>query len=129
VLAETEDYDGDVLAPSGSLKASVTEMAKYVITQMNGGVAPNGNRVVSADNLSETWMPYLEGYGMGWEVQRYEGLEVIMHEGAYDNFISVIGFIPAYETGFVILVNSEDAGASLIEQAAEELVAIIVKAE
>lgn len=129
VLAEIEDDDGDALAPAGSLKASVTEMAWYVITQMNEGVAPNGTRVVSADNLTETWEPYLEGYGMGWETKNYAGTEIIAHEGAYDHFVSVIAFVPEYEVGLIILVNSEEAGEALIEQAAEQLVAFVVTAE
>ncbi|MDX8400065.1 MAG: serine hydrolase domain-containing protein, partial [Gallionellaceae bacterium] len=38
VLSETYDFDGDALAPSGSLKANVMEMALYISTQLNGGV-------------------------------------------------------------------------------------------
>ena len=37
----TYDVENDALAPSGSLKASAREMARYVITQMQGGVAPD----------------------------------------------------------------------------------------
>ena len=129
VLAEIEDYDGDALAPAGSLKASVTEMAWYVMTQMNEGVAPNGTRVVSEANLAETWEPYLEDYGMGWETKSYAGTEIIAHEGAYDHFVSVIAFVPEYEVGLVILVNSEKAGGALIERAPEQLVAFVVEAK
>lgn len=114
VLTETYDVEGDALAPSGSLKASAAEMARYILTQLNEGVAPNGNRVVSAENLAETWQPLLEGYALGWEVTAHSGIQVISHEGAYDDFVSVIGFMPDEEVGFVILVNSETAGEPLI---------------
>jgi CubicO group peptidase (beta-lactamase class C family) len=115
-LAESEDFDGDPLAPSGSLKANVVEMALYISTQLGRGVAPNGTQVVSEENLSATWQPYLEDYGMGWEVSEYNAIEIIMHTGSYDNFESVIGFMPALDTGFVVLTNAE-TGEALTSQA------------
>jgi hypothetical protein len=80
-------------------------------------LAPNGNRVVSAANLTETWQPYLENYGMGWETSRLNGITIISHEGSFDNYLSVIGFLPDHELGFVILTNSEEAAGEFIEQA------------
>ena len=47
VEAKSYDVDSDALAPSGSLKANINEMALYISTVLNGGIAPNGNRVVS----------------------------------------------------------------------------------
>lgn len=43
-----------------------------------------------------------------------DGVEVISHEGTFDNFLSVIGFAPELNVGFVILTNCEDAGKGLI---------------
>ena len=116
VEAEREDYDGDPLAPSGALKANVIEMAAYIRTQLNRGQAPNGVRVVSAENLLETWQPGLEDYALGWEISEYAGVEVLSHEGAFDHYLSVIGFVPELNIGFVILTNSEEAGEGLIEE-------------
>ena len=111
VLTETYDVEGDILDPSGSLKASATEMGLYIQTQLNRGLAPNGMRVVSEQNLIETWKPYLEDYAMGWESKTHQGITIIVHEGAYDDFMSVIGFMPDENLGFVILINSEETGA------------------
>ncbi len=116
VEAEREDFDGDPLAPSGALKANVDDMAAYMLTQLRGGIAPNGTRVVSEENLAETWKPALENYGMGWESSEYEGITLISHEGSFDNFLSVIGFSPDLEMAFVVLTNAEDAGGRLIEE-------------
>jgi CubicO group peptidase (beta-lactamase class C family) len=114
VVAEREDFDGDPLAPSGVLKANVMDMAAYIGTQLNRGQAPNGVRVVSEKNLMETWKPGLENYAMGWDVSEYDGAKVISHEGAFDNYLSVVGFVPDLNVGFVILTNSEEAGERLI---------------
>jgi CubicO group peptidase (beta-lactamase class C family) len=115
-LSETYDVEGDALAPSGSLKANVVDMGNYISTQLNHGVAPNGNSVVSAENLAETWVPYLENYAMGWENIWYREMEIISHTGAYDDFASVIGFFPKFDLGFVVLLNSEEAGYDLVEE-------------
>lgn len=116
VEAEREDFDGDPLAPSGTLKANVIEMAAYISTQLQRGQAPNGERVVSEENLIETWKPDLENYAMGWEVSEYEEFLVISHEGSFDNYLSIIGFVPDLDIGFVILTNSEEAGGRLIDE-------------
>lgn len=125
ILTPSYDEDGDALAPSGSLKASVAEMALYLRTQMAQGVAPNGSRVVSAANLTETWRPYLEEYAMGWERTTYQGITLISHDGAYDDFVSVIGFLPDQDIGFVLLINSEEAGSDLVDDAPYALVEIL----
>jgi len=125
--AEPEDWDGDPLAPSGSLKASAREMALYISTQLQQGEAPNGNRVVSANALAETWQPRLENYGMGWETSRPNGVTLISHEGSFDNYLSVIGLLPAYDLGFVILTNSEEAAGEFIEQAPLFLVELVAE--
>lgn len=113
VVAESYDFTGDPLAPSGSIKASVVDMARYMMTQVNRGVAPDGTRVVSAANLTETWQPYIDtgensDYAMGWEVGRGEEAGVIWHEGAYDSFTSILVFIPAAQSGLVVLTNLDD---------------------
>lgn len=114
IAAEPEDFDGDPLAPAGVLKANVLDMAAYLSTQINRGIAPNGNRIVSAKNLTETWQPELENYGMGWVTKEYEGVLLLSHEGLFDNYLSVIGFIPELNIGFVVLTNSADAGQNLV---------------
>lgn len=126
VVAESEDYDEDPLAPSGALKASVADMARYLSTQINRGQAPNGTQVVSEANLMETWKPVLEDYGMGWEVSQYEDVTLISHEGAFDNYLSIIGLLPDQEIGFVILTNSEEAGGRLIDEGPQALIELLL---
>ena len=129
VEADPDDFDGDPLAPSGTVKANVHEMALYISTQLDRGQAPNGNQVVSEENLTETWKPDLENYGMGWEVISYEGVDIITHEGSYDNYLSIIGFIPELDIGFVILTNSEEASGRMIQDSPYFLVDLLLDDE
>ncbi|MEM8640414.1 MAG: serine hydrolase domain-containing protein [Cyanobacteria bacterium P01_G01_bin.54] len=111
VVAEREDLDQDLLAPAGGLKASITDMAAYMITQVQGGIAPNGQRVVSRENLTATWQPRWGNYAMGWEQFNHRGVQLLSHTGSFDNFFTVIGMLPEYELGFVVLTNSDEAAA------------------
>ncbi|MEM8859647.1 MAG: serine hydrolase domain-containing protein [Chloroflexota bacterium] len=121
VEAEREDIDGDTLTPSGVIKASAAEMALYIQTQLNEGMAPNGTRIVSAENMRAMLEPQIEdddeAYALGWGVAEYEGVILNFHEGSYDNYESVIGFVPELGIGFVVLTNSIDAAVDLIAEA------------
>lgn len=50
-----------------------------------------------------------------------------MHNGSFDDFASVIGFLPEFNIGFVVLLNSEDAGEYIIEDAPYELVELLLE--
>lgn len=117
VEAEPMDFDGDPLAPSGVIKASISEMALYVQMQLGRGVAANGERLFSAETVTELWQPYLEDYGLGWEIVEIDGSTLIQHEGAFDNYLSIVSFIPDQDIGFVILTNTEDSAENLINRA------------
>ena len=118
----------DGVAPAGSALASATDMARYLITQMHGGIAPDGARIVSAANLAETHRPGIvvpadvpnalpsvvlpDTTAMhdcpGWFEQTFkDGRQMLWHGGGIDGFASLMGFFPAEELGFVMLTNQE----------------------
>jgi CubicO group peptidase (beta-lactamase class C family) len=121
---ESEDTDSDALAPSGSLKASAREMGQYMQMLVNGGLAPDGTRIVSPESLAQMWTPLLEEYGLGWEIVDADGLRLVSHTGAFDGFVSVIGLLPEEGVGFVLLVNAEESGGDLTDEAAQEFARI-----
>ncbi|MDJ0757044.1 MAG: serine hydrolase domain-containing protein [Ardenticatenaceae bacterium] len=116
IAVDSYDFTGDPLAPSGSIKANVLDMAYYMNTQVSRGVAPNGTRIVTEQNLMETWQPQIEddesggSYGLGWGVDFQNGVEIISHEGSYDNFSSMLIFVPEANAGMVLLANLDDPG-------------------
>ncbi|KPA19629.1 beta-lactamase [Candidatus Magnetomorum sp. HK-1] len=124
--AETEDIDEDPLAPSGSLKASASEMALYLTTLINQGMAPNGNSVISTENVTETWKTYLEDYGMGFEKQHYNNIEIIGHEGSFDNYLSVFGFSTELNMGYFIITNCENTSNDLITEGPKYIVDLYI---
>jgi hypothetical protein len=97
-------------------------MARYLQTELAQGVAPDGTRVVSTEDLIETWSPQVAippfpgvsetvsasqtGYGLGWMSGEYRGLRVINHAGGTNGYSAEIGFLPEADLGIVVLTNS-----------------------
>jgi CubicO group peptidase (beta-lactamase class C family) len=112
--------------PAGALWSSARDMARYLQTDLARGVAPDGERVVSAENLERTWRqrvaiptppeapPVLadaaQGYGLGWALGEYKGLRLISHNGGTFGFASTVAFLPEADLGVVVLTNSLQNG-------------------
>jgi CubicO group peptidase (beta-lactamase class C family) len=108
----SEEQFAESVAPAGAIWSSADEMARYVITELNGGVAPDGTRVVSQANLAETWKPQIAvdaetSYGLGWLIGEYKGLKLIGHGGNTFGFSSDLAFLPDAGIGVVVLANAQ----------------------
>lgn len=100
------------IAPAGLAWSNVTDMAKYLQTQLALGIAPDGTRVISEENLLETWEPQVAvdattGYGLGWFVGEYKGLREVSHGGNTFGFTSDLAFLPDEGIGIVVLANGQ----------------------
>jgi CubicO group peptidase (beta-lactamase class C family) len=98
------------VAPAGVHWSTLDDMAKYMITQLQEGVAPSGQRVISAENLKETWAPQIAisndaSYGLGWIISDYRGQQVISHGGNTMGFTSGFTFLPSRDLGIIVLTN------------------------
>jgi CubicO group peptidase (beta-lactamase class C family) len=86
-------------------------MARYMVTQLADGVAPDGERVVSAENLNVTREPQIAinantSYGLGWMITSYHGQPVITHAGNTLGFTSEFTFLPEADLGVIVLTNA-----------------------
>ena len=115
------------VAPAGSGLSSGTDMARFLIAQLNGGATPEGRRVVSEANLAEMHRPGVDAgalappelgpdtvslrYAMGWLVEEFtDGRRLIWHSGGIDGFSALMGFFPEEKLGFAFLTNSGRGG-------------------
>jgi CubicO group peptidase (beta-lactamase class C family) len=117
------------VAPTGALWSSAREMTRYIQTELGRGVAPDGVRVVSAENLERTWQPGVpmdvgpgtpalfaatsSHYGLGWVVGTYGGQRLVSHTGGTYGFNSLVTFLPDADLGLVVLTNRDGAGGML----------------
>lgn len=127
-LAEREKLG--VLGPAGSLWMSVEDMAQFLITQMSGGLTADGERVVSAEALAETWQPNVPVagnppreilglllsyqnayYDMGWMTTTYRDITIRHHGGGIEGNRSNIAIFPELNVGFVQYSNGSGSAA------------------
>jgi CubicO group peptidase (beta-lactamase class C family) len=118
-------YDDDKqIRASGSIKAGVRDLSKWMRLQLNDGVF-EGKRIVSKSALAETHAPQVVvppdaelakqteatqvSYGLGWRVTDYRGKALWEHGGAVDGFRAHILLAPKDKVGVVVLTNLEDA--------------------
>lgn len=98
------------VAPAGSHWSTLDDMTQYMLTQLSTGVAPDGERVISEENLLETRVPQVQisddaTYGLGWMIGDYKGQPVVEHGGNTMGFTSDFSFLPESDLGIVILTN------------------------
>ncbi|HHW86276.1 MAG TPA: beta-lactamase family protein [Chloroflexi bacterium] len=106
--------------PAGVHWSTLDDMAKYMITELQEGVAPDGQRVISAENLKETWKPQIAisndvSYGLGWIISDYKGQPIISHDGNTMGFTSGFTFLPGRGLGVIVLTNGR--GTNLFNNA------------
>lgn len=104
----------------GGMYADIESMLDWLRLHINKGRL-NGqelfpaaivSRVLNAQNsIGEMYLP--DGthpktdYALGWESRNYHGVQVYSHGGAYAGFLSMMGFVPEIQLGFVVLTNSD----------------------
>lgn len=115
--------------PAGGAWSSAHDMARYVMLELNKGIAPSGKRLVSAENLlarrahnvrdgEDSW------YGMGLSTRHRHGLDFVYHGGSMAGYKSNWYALPDSGVGLVLLTNSED-GNPLIEPTLRKLVELL----
>jgi hypothetical protein len=97
-------------------------VAAWVRLQLREGRSVNGNQVVSAANLAETWKAGISApvtpasdpdaiaqhYAMGWFREQYrDGTTLVQHGGYLDGFTPQISFLPEHDLGLVVLTNCD----------------------
>lgn len=112
------DYERFALpvAPAGALWSTGEDMAQYMIMEMNRGVAADGTRIVSEENLAQTWQPQVQitaqsSYGLGWFVEDYQGLPLLNHGGNTLGFSSDFAFLPDQGVGVIVITNGQATNA------------------
>jgi len=110
VPVNLERFAGSV-APAGAVWSNAEDMARYLAMQQTWGLASDGSRIVSEENLLATqsvehaYPDGRGGYGMGWEIGDYHGLKHVGHGGTTLGQVSYLTFLPDADLGVVILTN------------------------
>lgn len=123
----------DNVGPAGAINSNVTDLAKWVIVQLESGLLPDssgGNkRLFSQRQAREMWTAQtitplgdpppplaalkanFSAYGLGWGLTDYRGKKVVSHTGGLPGYVSRVALIPDLKLGVVVLTNQESGGA------------------
>ncbi len=103
---------------AGGAWSTANDMIRYVRFELNEGKLDDGRQYVSAKNLLQRRVanvPVGEDrvYGMGLQVDRDYGIDVVHHGGSLAGYKTDIVIIPGADIGAVILTNSENGQGML----------------
>ncbi|MGH7599721.1 MAG: serine hydrolase domain-containing protein, partial [bacterium] len=109
--------DISAVGPAGSINSNVSEMAKWIMLNLNKGKAGE-TQVISEAMLAQMHTPYtaisepirfLEtshaSYGLGWGITQYLGHKRVAHSGGIDGFSALVSLLPQDNLGLVVLTN------------------------
>jgi CubicO group peptidase (beta-lactamase class C family) len=133
-LQQLTPFAIDNVAPAGSINSSASEMAKWLIVQLDRGAVRGGEngsgRLFSERQSREMWSaqtitplndppPELaplranfSAYGLGWGLTEYRGYKTVSHGGGLPGYVSRVMLVPDLKLGVVVLTNQE-AGVAL----------------
>lgn len=122
-------FASDNVNPAGGINASATDIAKWLIVQLDSGKLADGTRLFSPRTTFELWSivtPYrvgrlppelaalqasFAGYGLGFEMRDYRGRKIVSHTGGLPGYVSRITLVPQQRLGIAVFTNQESSEA------------------
>jgi CubicO group peptidase (beta-lactamase class C family) len=123
----------DNWGPAAGINSNVTDMAKWMIVQLNHGLISGAKqaerRLFSEQASREMWssqmvipvgtqppplstlQPNFSAYGLGWGLADYRGKKIVSHTGGLPGFVTRVTLVPEQNLGVVVLTNQEEGGA------------------
>lgn len=122
-----QDIDGKVIpisrrnwdnaGPAGGVNASINDLNKWMLMQLQTSGEFNGKTIVSTKQMNEIHKPQTvrfqadamasqATYGFGWNILDYKGKRVLTHGGATDGFNTAMYLIPELNLGIVAVGNT-----------------------
>ncbi len=121
---------GDSTSPAGGLSCSVEDLSTWGRFWLNEGVAPDGERLLSEDQVQELWTgvtvqnvsPLLSGlagtnfsiYGLGWSLRDFHGELMVGHSGGLLGGSSYFGVLPDQDVAVFVSSNMSTYGSTAL---------------
>lgn len=110
----------DNLGSAASICSSVSDMSKWMMTQLDTGKYM-GKQVIPKEVILKTWKAHnlaavrkssripstFNAYGLGFFISDYAGKLHFSHTGGADGFVTSFAFIPEERLGVIVLTNSD----------------------
>ncbi|MCO6489447.1 MAG: serine hydrolase [Phaeodactylibacter sp.] len=110
----------DPVAPAGSVSSSIHDMSHWLAAQLDAGKY-QGKEVLPAEVIRRTRRPesivgrsghpfnrrHYQLYALGWQLEDYEGREIVSHTGGIHGFVTSVTLLPEENLGIVVLTNTD----------------------
>lgn len=114
----------DVTGPAGGIIASVNDLAKWMIVQLDSGRV-GSQRIYTPARARDMWSgvtmlpigdvppalaafrPNFSEYGLGWFLRDYRGRKIVTHTGGLAGMTSRTLLVPSERLGIILLTNAE----------------------
>jgi len=106
----------DNAGPSAAINSSMEDLVQWMRMNLGDAGAINGERLVSEETMAKIHQPWvvtgfdeddrtISAYGLGWGLSRYQGYQLLQHNGATDGMNSVLTLVPELDLGIVMSSN------------------------
>ena len=110
----------DPLAPDGSISTTASDIANFMIAQLNQGrlgdhsiLTPAGTALMHDRSYAAD--PRVGGFAHGFRDRPFNGHRVLMHDGGWEGFQSVLVLIPGCDLGVFVSVNATGGADALAD--------------
>ncbi|GAB3927008.1 serine hydrolase domain-containing protein [Mucilaginibacter myungsuensis] len=118
---EIENYvmgsNTPIFSPTGGMKISATDLARYMMMHMNYGKAPKGKRIISKESAKtmQTQIADKDGYGLAIRTvtDLIPGTIMKGHTGSAYGLYSAMFFQPEQKFGFVVITNGTSSNPNI----------------
>jgi CubicO group peptidase (beta-lactamase class C family) len=122
-------FTSDNTNPGGGINSSASEMAQWIMVQLDSGRTAGGSMLFTPGTTRQLWTlvtpigiedppppletlrPNFKGYALGFGVHDYRGMKVVQHTGTLPGYVSEVTMIPELKLGVVVLTNQESGEA------------------
>lgn len=119
-------YVNETTNAAGGINASVADMSKWLIMQMNDGKYGEGlnKQLFSAAMHNEMWSPqtvikanrgvyntHFAAYGLGFFLRDVKGYFEVWHTGGLDGNVTEVTMVPELNLGILVFTNQESGAA------------------
>jgi CubicO group peptidase (beta-lactamase class C family) len=103
----------DRMPPDGSITTTAADMVNF----MNAHLHEGGGRILTPQTTAQmhqrsfTADPRVDGYAHGFKERTVNGRRVLMHDGGWEGFTSIMMLVPSCDLGLFLTMNSLTGGS------------------